>query len=82
MSMTRGVVVLVVLIVAFASLVTAHVALAIGLARRRGVWAALVAFVVVPLAPWWGWRARMRARGVIWVLAAGAYLASLWMARA
>jgi hypothetical protein len=36
-----------------------------------------VAFVAVPLAPWWGWRERMRVRGVLWVVAAIAYVVSL-----
>lgn len=72
-----SVVVLAVLVVAFATLVTVHVTLAIGLARRGPRWRALVAFVVAPLAPWWGWQERMRLRGVLWVVAAVVYGASL-----
>jgi hypothetical protein len=75
----RDYAVLVGVVVAFAALVTAHVALAVGLARRRSAWHALVALVLVPLAPWWGWKARMHARGVIWVAAAVAYAAALAM---
>jgi hypothetical protein len=63
----------VVLVVAFATLVCAHATLTIGLARRRPRWHALVAFVVAPLAPWWGWLARMHVRGVLWVTSALAY---------
>jgi hypothetical protein len=70
-------VVLGVLIVAFATLVTAHVTLAIGIARREPRWRGLVALVVVPLAPWWGWHERMRARGVVWIVAAVVYGVSL-----
>ncbi len=61
------------LVVAFATLVTAHVAIVVGLARRGARAQGALALVVVPLAPWWGWRQRMRIRGVIWVVAAVAY---------
>jgi hypothetical protein len=72
-----SVVVLAVLVLAFATLVTVHVTLAIGLARRAPRWRGLVALVVVPLAPWWGWQERMRFRGVVWIVAAVVYGASL-----
>jgi len=61
------------LVVAFATLVTAHVTLVVGLARRSPRWRALAAFFVAPLAPWWGWHERLRARAVLWVVAALAY---------
>jgi hypothetical protein len=67
----------VVLVTAFAALVTTHVTLAVGLARRAPRWHALVALVVAPLAPWWGWRAHMRVRGALWVAAAAVYAAAL-----
>jgi hypothetical protein len=73
-------VVLAVLVVAFATLVTVHVTLAIGLARRVPRWRGAVALVVVPLAPWWGWRERMRVRGFVWVVAAVLYGVSLGLA--
>jgi len=63
---------LAVLIVAFATLVTVHLALAAGLARRNA-WRGLLAFVIVPLAPWWGWRERMRVRSILWAVAAVVY---------
>jgi hypothetical protein len=77
--MTRDAVLLAVLLIAFAALVTAHVMLAFGLARRSPRWHAAVAFVLVPLAPWWGWRSGMRGRGAVWVVAALAYTIALWM---
>jgi hypothetical protein len=77
---TRDAVVVAVLVVAFAALVTAHVGIATGLARRRPRWRALVVLVVVPLAPWWAMRARMRLRGTMWIVAAVAYAVSLWRA--
>jgi hypothetical protein len=70
---TRDEILLAGLVVAFATLVTVHVTLALGLARRRPRWRGLVAFFVVPLAPIWGWRERMRLRGTLWVAAAVAY---------
>jgi hypothetical protein len=71
---------LAVLLVSFATLATAHVAIAAGLARRVPRWRALVVLVVVPLAPWWGLRERMRVRAAVWIGAAVAYAVSLWLA--
>lgn len=48
------------LVVAFATLLTTHVTIAVGLARRARPGRALLALFVAPLAPWWGWKARMR----------------------
>jgi hypothetical protein len=73
--MTR--VVFLVLVAAFAALLTAHVTLSVGLLRRAPRWHALVAFFVAPLAPWWGWQAHMRFRGAVWVAAATIYAAAL-----
>jgi len=73
--MTR--VVFFVLVLAFGALLTAHVTLAVGLVRRAPRWRALVALVVAPLAPWWGWQAHMRVRGALWVAAAAVYAAAL-----
>jgi hypothetical protein len=78
--MTRDLLLLGGLVVAFATLVTAHVTLALGLARRRPRWRGLVALVVVPLAPMWGWRERMRVRGVLWIASAIAYAVTLGLA--
>jgi hypothetical protein len=61
------------LVVAFATLLTAHVTLVVGLARRRPRWRALTGFFIAPLAPWWGWQEGLRARAVLWVVAAVAY---------
>jgi hypothetical protein len=79
---TRDAVLLAVLVAAFATLVTAHVTLALGLVRRSPRWHGAVALVVPPLAPWWGWHAGMRARAAIWVVAAPLYAVSLWLASA
>jgi hypothetical protein len=54
------------LAVALVAFACAHVALVAGLARRRPWWRAILALAAPPLAPWWGWRAGMRARTIAW----------------
>jgi hypothetical protein len=71
--MRQDAVVVAALVVAFAILVTAHVSLGVGLARRAPRWQCALALVALPLAPWWGWRQRMRIRSVVWVVAAVVY---------
>lgn len=60
-------------ILSFATLLTAHVALVAGLVARRPRWRAPVAFVIVPLAPYWGFREHMKARAIVWSLALVVY---------
>jgi hypothetical protein len=55
------------LVLAFATLVTVHVAIVLGLALRDPRWRALAAFVVPPLAPYWALQSGMIARGAIWI---------------
>jgi hypothetical protein len=62
------------LVLAFAVVVTSHVTLVVGLAGRAPRWRALVAFVVPPLAPYWGWDGLQR-RSVLWVVGAVLYAA-------
>lgn len=59
-------VVVVVAVLTFAVLITAHLALVLGLALREPRWHAAVAFVVPPLAPYWGFRENMRVRSIVW----------------
>lgn len=61
------------LVIAFAALLTTHVTLTVGLARRIPRWRGVVAFFAPPLAPWWGWQENMRVRGVLWVVGAVCY---------
>jgi hypothetical protein len=68
--------VMVSIVVSFATLVTAHLALAAGLAARPPWWHALVALLVPPLAPYWGFREKMRARAVLWGAALVLYAAA------
>ncbi len=79
--MTHDELVVLSLILAFAVLVTAHVALVAGLAARAPRWRALVALPVAPLAPYWGARAGMHVRVVAWIASAIAYLALRVVAR-
>jgi hypothetical protein len=69
------------LLVAFATLVTAHVTIAIGLLRRSPRWRAPVALVIAPLAPIWGWQSHMRVRAMVWTIAAVVYVVAFEVAR-
>src|SRR5580658_5569133 len=51
-----------VVILAFAGALACHVTLAVGLSRRSPRLCGLVAFIVPPLGPHWGWRKQMRFR--------------------
>lgn len=54
----------------------AHVTLVIGLLRRDPWWRGLVALVITPLAPYWGYEARLRGRVTLWLGTFAIYLAS------
>jgi hypothetical protein len=69
------------LVVSFAILATAHLTLALGLVRRPPRWRAIVALVVPPLAPLWGWREKMRVRSAVWVAGALVYAIARVVAR-
>jgi hypothetical protein len=73
----RDEIVLGALLVAFATLVTVHVTLAIALSRRAPRWRGPVALIVAPLAPWWAWREGMRLRCGLWGAAALTYAVAL-----
>lgn len=70
--MSRDEIVATALVLAFAVLVTAHVAIVAGLAGRAPRWRALPALVVAPLAPYWAWPT-MRRRAIVWLGSAAAY---------
>jgi hypothetical protein len=53
-------------VLAFALLVTAHLAIVVGLVAKTPRWRALVALVFPPMAPYWAWREHMRVRAGIW----------------
>jgi hypothetical protein len=76
----RDIVVVALVIVGFAWLVTMHVVLTFGLARRTPRWRALVAFAVPPLAPYFAWREHMRTRVWLWIVGIVVYLVALTLA--
>jgi hypothetical protein len=63
----------IVLAVAFVAFGAAHVALVVGLVRRRAWLRAAIALCIAPLAPWWGWEAGMRLRTMAWGAALALY---------
>lgn len=69
------------LIFGFALLATVHVALVWGLAFKKPRWRALVAFVVPPAAPVFGFMEKMRVRAVLWCVAAAIYVVAFFVAR-
>jgi hypothetical protein len=77
----KDIIVLATLIVAFASLVTIHVAVASRLVlRARPRWRGFVALVVPPLAPILAFREGWRRFGIAWIAAVLVYLAVLIVA--
>jgi hypothetical protein len=63
-------------VLAFAFLVTAHLAIAVGLVSRPPRWRALVALAAPPLAPYWAWREHMRVRAGLWAAGLVVYVAA------
>lgn len=84
--MSRGMGIMgIALALAVTALAMAHVALAAGLARRRAYGRALLALVVPPLAPFWGWQAGLRRTSLVWLAALAVYTlvlvsGALWLA--
>ncbi len=62
------------LILAFALLVTMHAAIAVRLLLREPRWRGLVALVLPPLAPYWGFEAGMKRMATLWVVALSLYV--------
>jgi hypothetical protein len=58
----------------------AHVALVVGLLRATPLHMGLVAIVLPPLAPYYGWRLGMRKRTYLWLVGLGAYAAGVALA--
>ena len=72
---------LAVVALAFAVLVTAHVAIVAGLFARTPRWHAPLALVLPPLAPYWAAREGMTARSLIWLVGIVVYGIALYFAR-
>ena len=62
--------------------VAVHVALVVGLGRRGSWPRAALAFVLPPLAPWWGQKAGMRVAAIAWCAALGLYVVGVAVASA
>jgi hypothetical protein len=70
------------LVLGFATLVTAHVALAARLLLlERPRWRGLVALVVPPLAVVWGFRAGWRRTATVWLVAVVVWVFALLAAK-
>jgi hypothetical protein len=61
-------------ILAFATLATAHLGIVVGLMRRAPRWRSPVALILAPLAPYWAMKNRMFVRGGIWIATMLAYV--------
>ncbi len=72
---------LLLLSLALGLLVTSHVALAALLVARRPRWRALLALVVPPLAPYWGWTEGLKIWSVLWLFSATLYAVGFAVAR-
>ncbi|WP_050436403.1 hypothetical protein [Chondromyces crocatus] len=74
----RDILILAILIVSFATLLTVHVALAgLLIARVRPRWQGLLAFLVPPLAPIYGFREGFRRTSALWLTAVLVYTLAL-----
>jgi hypothetical protein len=62
------------MIAAFATLLTAHATIAWGLAARPPRWRALLALFLLPMAPYFALRERMRVRAIAWIGALVGYV--------
>ncbi|HEX2670136.1 MAG TPA: hypothetical protein VHM25_04650 [Polyangiaceae bacterium] len=58
-------------------LLASHVALSVGLGVLGPWHRGLVAFIVPPLAPFWGYHGRLHARSLLWILSLVTHLACL-----
>ena len=65
------------LVVSAGALLATHVALSVGLARRGPWHRGLLAFVVPPLAPFWGYHGKLHARSLLWIIALTLHIACL-----
>jgi len=61
----------------FGLLLASHVALSVGLFLLGPWYRGLIAFVVPPLAPFWGYYGKLHTRALLWVLALVTHVACL-----
>lgn len=73
--------VLIVLLIAFATFLTTHVAIAVRLLlRKEDRWRDRLAWLAPPLAPLWAFRRGWRISAVIWVVSLVVYVIALIVA--
>jgi hypothetical protein len=77
----KDLVVVITLVLAFALLITAQVAIVYGLALRPPRWRAAAAVFVAPLGAYWAWRGQMRIRAGIWAAALALYVLATIVSR-
>ncbi|HWZ87469.1 MAG TPA: hypothetical protein VNW92_01430 [Polyangiaceae bacterium] len=65
------------LVISAGVLLSSHVALSVGLARLGPWHRGLVAFVVPPLAPFWGYHGKLHRRSLVWIIAVIIHVACL-----
>lgn len=58
-------------------LFASHVALSVGLAQLGPWQRGLIAFLVPPLAPFWGYSGKLHTRSLLWIVALVAHVACL-----
>ena len=74
----KDAIITVALVLAFATLITVHVALAARLfLRQRPRWRGLVGFVVPPLAVIWAFKAGWKGTAILWLGAVAVYVVAL-----
>lgn len=72
---------LLVLLLAFATFVTTHVAIAVRLLlRKEDRWRGALAWIALPMAPLWAFRRGWRRSAGIWVGSVAAYVVALIIA--
>lgn len=74
---TKDLVVVAALVLALATLITAHVALVVRLLLRPPRWRGMVALLVPPLAVLWAFREGWRKTATIWLLAIVVWVSAL-----
>ncbi|MEI9949185.1 MAG: hypothetical protein WDO74_09425 [Pseudomonadota bacterium] len=65
------------LAVSLGLLLASHVALSVGLAVLGPWQRGLIAFVVPPLAPFWGYSGKLHARSLLWIISLVMHVACL-----
>jgi uncharacterized membrane protein YgaE (UPF0421/DUF939 family) len=68
------------LAVSLGLLLATHVALSFGLGRKGPWQRGLIAFLVPPLAPFWGYHGKLHARSLLWIVALSLHLLCLMAA--